>query len=259
MCLIGIQYAKKKDRQQRMKEKQTKIKTTKTTFWLMHAQAPAFHRYGPWSPSSGFSISLVQSTYLNIIQSVAQVVHAHVIANNRRVQAVRVRREQLRPPKRFPPHPGRTPLQAQDLTRQSAPPVGAEALLALPDGPRLLLVRWRRLVYGVKRVAEVGVRVTGLRIGDGLVGRREVRGLEVGTGRVRQGGRRAVEVLTDRWQVRQPVVPVAVSIGPFLEDGETRQLWEMSTRCWCCSGELSVSQDKMWNGNVRLRFFFLFW
>ncbi len=114
------------------------------------------------------------------------VVHPHVIANNRRVYAVRVWGQQLRPAEPFPPHPGRASLQAQDLTRQSAPRVRAEPILALPAGPRLLLVRRRRLVYGVdvERVAEVGVRVTGLRVGDGLVGRREVRGLEVRAGRV---------------------------------------------------------------------------
>lgn len=161
-------------------------------------------------------------THLNLLQSVPHVVHAHAVANDRLVDAVRVRGQQLRPAEPFPPHPGRASLQAQDLTRQAAPPVRAEPVLALPAGPRLLLVRRRRLVYGVdvEGVAEVGVRVAGLRVGDGLVGRREVRRLEVRAGRVREGGRRAVEVLADRWQVRQPGVPIAVSVVPFLGDGK---------------------------------------
>lgn len=128
----------------------------------------------------------IKSTHLHILQSVPQVDHPHVITNNRLLDAVRVRGQQLRPAEPFPPHPGRASLQAQDLTRQAAPTVCAETILALSAGPRLLLVRRRRLVYGVKveRVAEVGVVVAGLLVGDGLVGRREVRGLEVRTGRV---------------------------------------------------------------------------
>lgn len=119
------------------------------------------------------------------------VVHPHVLAHHSRLQAVRVRGQQLRPAEPFPPHPGRASLQAQDLTRQSAPP---EPLLGLPAGPRLLLVRRGRLVYGVhvEGVAEVRVRVAGLRVRDGLVGWGEVGGLEVRAGRVREGGRRAV-------------------------------------------------------------------
>lgn len=98
-------------------------------------------------------------------------------------------REKLWPAEAFPPHPGRASLQAQDLAREPAPPVGAEPVLALPSGPRLLLVRRRRLVQGVdvERVAEVRVGVTGLRVGDGLVGRREIRRLEVRASRVREG------------------------------------------------------------------------
>lgn len=111
----------------------------------------------------------------------AHVVHSHV-TNTRRLYAVHVRGQQLRPAEAFPPHPGGT-IQAQDLTRQAAPPVPTEPILALPPGP-LLLVRRRRLVQrvDVERVAEVRVGVTGLRVGDGLVGRREVRRLEVRTG-----------------------------------------------------------------------------
>jgi len=115
---------------------------------------------------------------------VPHVVHPHAVTDNRRLYAVHVRRQQLWPAEAFPPHPGRA-VQAQDLTRQSAPPVPSEPLLGLPPRP-VLLVRRLRLVYGVdvERVPEVGVGVTGLRVGDGLVGRREVRGLEVRTGRV---------------------------------------------------------------------------
>ena len=100
----------------------------------------------------------------------------------------------------------------------------AEPVLALAAGPRLLLVRRRRLVYGVdvERVAEVRVRVAGLRVRDGLIGRREVRGLEVRAGRVSEGGRRAVEVLADRGQVRQPGVPIAAAVVPFLVEGKDR-------------------------------------
>lgn len=85
----------------------------------------------------------------------SHIVHPHVITNNRRLYAVHVWGQQLRPAETFPPHPGRA-FQAEDLTRQSAPPVRTEPLLALPTGP-LLLVRRRRLVYGVdvERVAEV--------------------------------------------------------------------------------------------------------
>lgn len=74
----------------------------------------------------------------------------------------------------------------------------------------------------VERVAEVRVRVAGLRVGDGLVGRGEVRWLEVRTGRVREGRRRTVEVLADRRQVRQPGVPIAASVVPFLGGTEER-------------------------------------
>lgn len=82
-------------------------------------------------------------TYLNILQPVAHVVHAHIITNNSRIQAVCVWVQQLRPP----PHSGRASLQAQDLTRNTASHVrAAEPILALPARPRLLLVRRRRLV-----------------------------------------------------------------------------------------------------------------
>lgn len=184
------------------------------------------HTSAPY-PLKVISISLIslRRTHLNILQSVSHVVHPHVIANNRLLYVVRMWRQQLRPAEPFPPHNGRASLQAEDLSRQAAPSMCAEAVLALSAGPRLLLVRRRRLVYrvNVERVAEVGVRVAGLRVGDGLVGRREVRGLEVRIGRVRERGRRAVEVLTDRWQVRQPGVSIAVAVVPFLRDGRDRE------------------------------------
>lgn len=165
----------------------------------------------------------VGCTHLNILQAVAHVLHPHVIANHRLVDAVCVRRQQLRSAEAFPPHPGRSSLQTQDLTGQAASGMRAEPVLALPAGPRLLLVRRRRLVYGVnvERVAEVGVGVARLRVGDWLVRRREVRRLEVRRGRVGERGRRAVQVLTDRRQVRQPGVPIAVAVVPFLEETET--------------------------------------
>lgn len=161
-------------------------------------------------------------THLNVVQFVAHVVHAHVVTDHGRVQAVGVRGQQLRPAEPFPPQPGRASLQAQDLTCQSSPGVWAQGLLTLPARPRrLLLVQRLRLVDGVdvEGVAEVCVGVAGLRVGDGLVWRREVRGLEVRGGRVWERRRRTVEVLTDRWQVRQPGIPIAVAIVPFLEDG----------------------------------------
>lgn len=120
---------------------------------------------------------MLQFSYLNVFQSRAHVMNSHIITNNRRVQAVRG--QQLRPPEPLSSHPGRASLEAQDLARQSAPP---ESVLALPAGPgRLLLVRRRRLVYGVnvERVAEMRVWVGGLGVGDGLVRRWKVRGLEV--------------------------------------------------------------------------------
>lgn len=160
------------------------------------------------------------STHLNILQAVAHVLHPHVIANHWLVDAMSVRRQQLRSAEAFSPHPGRSSLQTEDLTGQAAPGVRAERVLALPAGPRLLLVRRRWLVYGVnvEGVAEVGVGVAGLRVGDGLVRRREVRRLEVRRGRVWEWRRRAVQVLTDRRQVRQPGVPIAVAVVPFLEE-----------------------------------------
>lgn len=183
---------------------------------VMHARLNLIH-------TTSSALSSVHLTHLDVLQSVPHVVHPHVIPNDRRVEAV-VRREQLRPAEPFPPHPGRASLQAQDLARQAAPAVRAEPVLALAAGPRLLLVRRGRLVYGVdvERVAEVRVRVAGLRVGDGLVGRREVRGLEVRAGRVREGGRRAVEVLADRGQVRQPGVPIAAAVVSFLVEGRDR-------------------------------------
>lgn len=101
-----------------------------------------------------------------------------------------------------------------------------EPLLALPPGgPRLLLVRRLGLVQrvDVERVAQVGVRVAGLRVGDGLVRRREVGRLEVRRGRVRQRGRRAVEVLADRGQVGQPGVSIA-AVMPLLRKREKLKL-----------------------------------
>lgn len=166
--------------------------------------------------------SYVRSTHLNVLQAVAHVLHPHVITNHRLVDAVCVRRQQLWSAEAFPPHPGRSSLQTQDLTSQPTPGMRAEPVLALPAGPRLLLVRRRWLVYGVnvEGVAEVGVGVAGLRVGDRLVRRREVRRLEVRRGRVWEWGRRAVQVLTDRRQVRQPGVPIAVAVVPFLEETE---------------------------------------
>lgn len=148
----------------------------------------------------------------------SHVVHPHAVTDHRLVDAVSVRRQQLRPAEAFSPHPGRASLQAEDLTGQAAPAVRAEPVLALTARPRLLLVRRRRLVYGVdvERVAEVRVGVAGLRVGDGLIGRRKVRRLEVRRGRVREGRRRTVEVLADRRQVRQPGVPIAAAVVPFL-------------------------------------------
>lgn len=162
------------------------------------------------------------TTHLNVLQTVAHVLQPQVIAYHRLLDAVCVRRQQLRSAEAVPPHRGRSSLQTQDLTGQAAPGVRTEPVLALPARPWLLLVRRRRLVYGVnvEGVAEVGVGVAGLRVGDGLVRRREVRRLEVRRGRVRERGRRAVQVLTDRRQVRQPGVPIAVAVVPFLEETE---------------------------------------
>lgn len=125
-------------------------------------------------------------THLDVLQAVAHVLHSHAVPNHRLVDAVCVRRQQLRSAEAFPPHPGRSSLQTQDLAGQAAPGVRSQPVLALPAGPRLLLVRRRRLVYGVnvEGVAQVGVGVSGLRVGDGLVRRREVRRLEVRRGRV---------------------------------------------------------------------------
>lgn len=165
-------------------------------------------------------------------------------------------RQQLRPAERFPPHTGRASLQAEDLSRQAAPSMCAETVLALSAGPRLLLVRRRRLVYrvNVERVAEVGVRVAGLRVGDGLVGRREVRGLEVRIGRVRERGRRAVQVLTDRWQVRQPGISIAVAVVPFLRDGRDREAVRDDSKGGRKWGHLSPAKEKKVSGNVQCRY-----
>lgn len=66
-------------------------------------------------------------------------------------------------------------------------------------------------------VPEVRVGVAGLRVRQRLVRGREVRGLEIGGARVRERRGRAVQVLADGGEVRQPRVPVAAAIVPVLE------------------------------------------
>ena len=88
----------------------------------------------------------------------AHFVHPHVIAYHRRLQAVNVCRQQLRPSEPFSPDPRGTAFQAQYLTGQTAPGMRSQALLILPTGPRLLLVRRLGLVYGVD-VERVDVRI----------------------------------------------------------------------------------------------------
>ena len=150
----------------------------------------------------------------------AHFVHPHVIANHRRLQAVYVCRQQLRPSETFSSD-SRAAFQAQNLTGQTAPGMRSQALLTLPTGPRLLLVRRLWLVYGVdvERV-DVRIRVAGLWVWDGLVGRWEIRGLKVWASRVWEWGGRAVQVLTDGWQVGQPRVAVAAAIVSFLKQEE---------------------------------------
>lgn len=155
----------------------------------------------------------------------AHVLHPHVLPQHRLIDAVGVGGQQLRSAEALPPHPGRPPVQTQDLGGQPPTGVSPQPVLALAAGPRLLLVGGRRLVDGVdvEGVPQVGVRVPGLRVGDGLVRGREVRRLEVRRGRVGEGGRRAVQVLADRRQVGQPRVPIAAAVVSFLGETVSRE------------------------------------
>ncbi len=155
------------------------------------------HHY-PGNPKYIIMKSLITSTHLNIIQSVAHIVQTDVITHG--IDSMNVWRQQLRSPE-IPPHPGRAPFQAQNGVGESAAAVGPDGLLTLPSGPWLLLIR---VVYWVdtKRVAQVGVRVAGLGVRQRLVRGGEVRRLEVRAGGVREGRLRAVEVLAHRGNVR---------------------------------------------------------
>lgn len=128
-----------------------------------------------------------QVSHLDVLHPVVHLVHPHVVADHRGLQAVHVCGQQLRPSEALSPDPRGTAVQTQNLSGQAAAGMRPQALLTLAARPRLLLVGRLGLVYGVdvERV-HVGVRVAGLRVGDGLVRRREIRGLEVRGGRVRQ-------------------------------------------------------------------------
>lgn len=149
---------------------------------------------------------------------------AQVVGQGGGVEAVAVGQQQLGAAVGFSTAPGRAALQGREVRDEAGATVGGEAgrLLALPGGPSALLLaggRRRRLVQGVdgERVPEVGVGVAGLRVRQRLVGRGEVGGLEIGGSRVGERRGRAVQVLADRREVREPRVAVAAAIVAVLE------------------------------------------
>lgn len=103
----------------------------------------------------------------------------------------------------------------------------ASALLALSTRPGLLLAAGgRRLVQGVDgssiSLPQVRVGVSGLRVCQLLVGRREVRGrLILCNPGVRERWRGAVEVLSGRREVGDARVPIAARVVTIL--GEKQQ------------------------------------
>lgn len=159
----------------------------------------------------------------------SHVVQAQVIGQRGGIQPVPVGQEQLGAAVRFPAGAGGAALQRREVRNKAGATVGGEAgrVLALPAGPGALLLaggRRRRLVQRVdgEGVPEVGVGVAGLGVRQRLVRRGEVRGLEVGGARVGERRSRAVQVLADRREVREPRVPVAAPIVPVLESTEGR-------------------------------------
>lgn len=167
------------------------------------------------------------ATYLHLLHLVGHVVQAQVIGQRGGVQPVPVGQEELGASVRFPAAAGGAAFQGREVGDEAGATVGGEAgrVLALPVGPSALLLaggRRRRLVEGVdgEGVPEVGVGVAGLGIRQRLVRGGEVRGLEVGGTRVGERRSRAVQVLADRREVREPRVPVAAPIVPVLERTE---------------------------------------
>lgn len=173
---------------------------------------PASPRGGPGAP------------YLHLLHLVSHVVQAQVIGQRRGVQPVPVGQQQLGAAESLPAAAGRAALQRREVRHQPGAGVRGQPrrLLALPVRPSALLLagrRRRRLVQGIdgERVPEVRVGIAGLGVRQRLVRGREVGGLEVGGARVRERRGRAVQVLADGGEVRQPRVPVAAPIVPVLE------------------------------------------
>lgn len=161
---------------------------------------------------------------LYVLYLMGHVVEPQVVGQRRGIQAVPVGQQEVGAPERFPTAAGRAALQRREVRDEAGAAVRGEAggLLALAVGPSALLLaggRRRRLVQRVdgERVPEVRVGVAGLGVRQRLVRGGEVRRLEVGGSGVGERRGRAVQVLADRREVREPRVPVAAPIVAVLE------------------------------------------
>lgn len=166
----------------------------------------------------------VRGGYLYVLYLMGHVVEPQVVGQRRGIQAVPVGQQEVGAPERFPTAAGRAALQRREVRDEAGAAVRGEAggLLALAVGPSALLLaggRRRRLVQRVdgERVPEVRVGVAGLGVRQRLVRGGEVRRLEVGGSGVGERRGRAVQVLADRREVREPRVPVAAPIVAVLE------------------------------------------
>lgn len=193
-----------------------------------------------WGGEAGLSAQAsagcgVRGGYLYILYLMGHVVEPQVVGQRRSIQAVPVGQQEVGAPERFPTAAGRAALQRREVRDEAGPAVRGEAggLLALAVGPSALLLaggRRRRLVQRVdgERVPEVRVGVAGLGVRQRLVRGGEVRRLEVGGSGVGERRGRAVQVLADRREVREPRVAVAAPIVAVLEitrkgEGEGRR------------------------------------
>lgn len=194
--------------------------------------------------------------YLHLLHLVGHVVQAQVIGQRRGVQPVPVGQQQLGAPESLPAAAGRAALQRREVRHQPGAAVRGQRrrVLALPVRPSALLLagrRRRRLVQGVdgEGVPEVRVGVAGLGVRQRLVRRGEVGGLEVGGARVRERRGRAVQVLADGGEVRQPRVPVAAPIVPVLE---STQGWGTTGWPSAGSGDAAAARGCGWWHSVAL-------
>lgn len=195
--------------------------------------------------------------YLHLLHLVGHVVQAQVIGQRRGIQPVPVGQQQLGAAESLPAAAGGAALQSREVRHQPGAGVRGQPrrLLALPVGPSALLLagrRRRRLVQGVdgERVPEVRVGVAGLGVRQRLVRGWEVGGLEVGGARVRERRGRAVQVLADGGEVRQPRVPVAAPIVPVLE---STQGWGTTGGPSAGSGDTAAAGGGTEEGEKRAR------